>query len=283
MNSRESELYVSKWVHFCCVCREFCTKEFFSHISQVEFHKKKVSKNLSDLGNFSKDWTQKKTFWSIRTKSFFEIKKNRYEEVQWTTAEESFNRQWPYVLVTLLARSLLHFPRTFRLLSSGWMKIALNIFTNAYNQLYAHSERCAMCSNTTPENKNIQVEGCDEILDPLKTRTSQHKNIFSSCFTEKIKFLLAIFSCMGVWEWLYVVLFSLLCVFTLQFFAFFSLLHHIYVQEYIEPLNLLLILLCSHSLLLFFFAHSLARCWTTNFLMLSYGVVLLMMILNLPK
>lgn len=104
MNSRESELYVSKWVHFCCVCREFCTKEFFSHISHVEFHKKKVSKNLSDLGNFSKDWTQKKTFWSIRTKSFFEIKKNRYEEVQWTTAEESFNRQWPYVLVTLLAR-----------------------------------------------------------------------------------------------------------------------------------------------------------------------------------
>lgn len=167
-----------------CVSRVLYERIFLSHLAR-RISQKKVSKNLSDLGNFSKDWTQKKTFWSIRTKSFFEIKKNRYEEVQWTTAEESFNRQWPYVLVTLLARSLLHFPRTFRLLSSGWMKIALNIFTNAYNQLYAHSERCAVCSNTTPENKNIQVEGCDEILDPLKTRTSQHKNIFRLVLPKK--------------------------------------------------------------------------------------------------
>lgn len=71
---------------------------------------------------------------------------------------------------------------------------------------------------------------------------SEHKNNFLLLPSEKKSsffiLLLAIFSCMGVW--LYSSPRSLsLRVFTLQFFAFFSLLHHIYVREYIEPLNLL--------------------------------------------
>lgn len=148
------------------------------------------------------------------------------------------------------------FSTHFSALSSGWMKMASKQCEHFHEcvQSTLRTHR-AVCRNTTPE-KNIQVEGCDEILDPLKHPNDENfsrsiKIIFRLLLPKNKKFLLAIFSCVSVWEWLYVVLFSL-CVFTLQFFAFFSLLHHIYVQEYIEPLNLLLILLCSHSLLLFF-------------------------------
>lgn len=137
MNSRESELYVSKWVHFC-VCR--ATKEFFSHVAR------RISRGKSwwKFERFGKFLQGFKTFLKHTNGELF-WNKNRYEEVQWTTAEESFNRHWPYVLVTLLACSSLYFPRTFRLCHQDewkWPQNSVNIFTNAYNQLYAHTERC---------------------------------------------------------------------------------------------------------------------------------------------